>query len=396
MDDLDERAASSPDTTDGRGLWIPGPVFVRPELRAVLARPAEGHRTPAIEATIAALDAPLARLFGARPESHAVGVHSATATALMELALRATGPRVLCLVNGSFSKRFADIAEALGRDVTVVRSALGTAPDLARARELLRDGDAPFDAVTVCTSETSTGAYASVAEIGAALADRRGALLLVDAVTLLGAAPIDASEHGLDFVLAGTQKALALPPGLGLYAASTSMLEAATRVRAGSWFLDLARIHAAHVARKPPMTPTVPLLRALEAQLGAIASGALEDELGGPDELRRAGPYARRFERHAEMARRTRARCAEVGVQPYGTAAGSPTVTCLDLGAAGLDAARVRGLCAERGLTVAKGYGELGSTCIRIGHMGDRSLAELDGLLDVLTSAICGTLRPPQ
>ena len=117
-------------------LWIPGPTEVRAEILAELARPMIGHRTAEMEATIASLDAGLRALFGAE-EQHEVAVHSVTATGLMELGLRAVGPRVLCVVNGSFSRRFAEVARALGKEVEVVETPLGTGADLEAARERL-------------------------------------------------------------------------------------------------------------------------------------------------------------------------------------------------------------------------------------------------------------------
>ena len=79
----------------------------------------------------------------------------------------------------------------------------------------------------------------------------------MDAVTYLGAAPIDAATNGLDFVLAGTQKALALPPGLGLYAVSEALLSEAAGSTDRGFFLDLLRITEAHAEARPPMTPTI-------------------------------------------------------------------------------------------------------------------------------------------
>lgn len=383
---------------DGEGLWIPGPTYVRPEVLRASAAPMEGHRTASARATIAALDGPLVEAFGADGVEVEVGVHSCTASALMEMGLRACGPRVLCLVNGAFSERFAEIAEALGKDVTRVASPAGAPADLEVAAARAADAPAPYDAITVCASETSTGALTAPAAIGAALAERRGALLLVDAVTLLGAGPTDAVANGLDLVLAGSQKALAIPPGLGLYAASRAILDAAGRRPSGSWFLDLARLHGAHRERKPPMTPTLSLLRALEVQLAAITSGTLEAELAGswqaPGLAPDAGGFARRFARHAEMARRTRVALEGLGLGVFGgdPAAGSPSVTCVDLEGSGVAGPDLVGAMADRGLTIAPGYGDLRDRCVRIGHMGDHSLASLDGLLDALGDAV-GALR---
>lgn len=367
-------------------LWIPGPTEVRAEILAELARPMIGHRTAEMEATIASLDAGLRALFGAG-EHHEVAVHSVTATGLMELALRSVGPRVLCVVNGSFSRRFAEVGRALGKQVEVVETPLGTGADLEAARELLGAG-APFDAVTVCASETSSGVFTAPSEIGAILTPeaRRGARLLVDAVTLLGAGPLDVERHRIDLALAGTQKALALPPGLGLFAASRSMLEAAPSSE--SYFLDARRIVETHRARKPPMTPTIPLLRALEAQLAAIADGELEARLdpGGPSA---ATGWERRFARHASMSARTRRFAAETeGVRVFGAegVATSPAITALEI--EGRSVPELLAGMTEDGFRIGAGYGELKTSCIRIGHMGDHPPARLEALLGCLAARL--------
>mgnify|MGYP001005824210 CR=1 FL=1 len=368
-------------------LWIPGPTEVRAEVLAEMAEPMIGHRSADMRGVIHALDPFLEALFGASAPSHRVAVHSCTATGLMEMALRAVGPRVLCVVNGAFSRRFATIAEALGKEVVRVESPAGSRPGLEAAQEAL--ATSPFDAVTVCLSETSTGIAVSPLEASRALRDRGGAMLLVDAVTYLGAAPVDASANGLDFVLAGTQKALALPPGLGLYAVSEAMLDGAARSTDRGYFLDLLRITAAHAEARPPMTPTISLHRALLRQLGDIAAG--EVELGLTDEadaIVELSGWERRYRRHARMRDLTGAFLGARGMAPLGGGPASPSVTCAVV--EGLDVPalleRVRG----RGFELAPGYGDLRGATIRIGHMGDHSVGALRRLLDALGAALDG------
>ncbi|MEM1449915.1 MAG: aminotransferase class V-fold PLP-dependent enzyme [Planctomycetota bacterium] len=375
-------------------LWIPGPTHVRPELLEVMAEPMIGHRTPEMRRILHALDPYLGRLFGLDAAApHAVAVHSCTATGLMEAGLRAVGPRVLSLVHGAFSRRFAEIADALGKDVVRVESAPGAPADLAGAREAL-DRSGPFDAITVCLSETSTGALTPPADVAAALGDRGEAALLVDAVTYLGAAPVDAARHGLDLVLAGTQKALALPPGLGLLCASERLLGRARASTERGFFLDLVRIFETHADAKPPMTPTISLLRALLRQLETIDAGALEAELTDEPAAALAGldGWARRYRRHARMRALTLERAERLGlrvVSPEGgpsAALTSPSVTCLDAG--GRDVPELLARLVDRGFQVAPGYGSMRDTALRIGHMGDHSVPALGRLLDALADAL--------
>ncbi len=369
-------------------LWIPGPTEVRGDILAAMAEPMIGHRSAEMRDLIHALDPPLEALFGASAPSHRVAVHSCTATGLMEMGLRATGRRVLCLVNGAFSKRFATIAEALGKEVVRIESAPGAPPDLGAAQQRL--ASEAFDAVTVCLSETSTGVAVDPADVALALGERGRAMLLVDAVTYLGAAPINASVNGLDFVLAGTQKALALPPGLGLYAVSAAMLEGAAASNDRGFFLDLIRITEAHADGRPPMTPTISLHRALLRQLEDIAAGEVElwltDET--PEDLRGLDGWQRRYRRHARMRDRTAAFLAARGLSPLGDGPASPSVTCAAVG--GRDVPALLQGMLHRGFQLAPGYGDLRDSTIRIGHMGDHGLGALAGLLGALGAELGG------
>ena len=184
-------------------LWIPGPTQVRPEVLAELARPAIGHRSAAMTEVTERLDPHLRLAFGLEDGSDAhVAVHSTSASGMMEAALTGVGPRVLCLVNGAFSKRFAAIAETLGKDIVRLEVPMGqrVAPeDVARA--LAEQG--PFDAVTVVSSETSTGTATPFGPMAEVLAPYPDTMLLTDVVSWVAAAPIDFDRNRVDFAFAG-------------------------------------------------------------------------------------------------------------------------------------------------------------------------------------------------
>ena len=188
-------------------LWIPGPTEIRPELLAEMTAPSIGHRSQACKDLIARTDPGLRLAFGleAGSDSH-VAVHSTSASGMMETALQGVGPRVLCLVNGAFSKRFATIAEVLGKQVTRLTVEMGEVvalEDLTRALEQ----DGPFDAVTMVASETSTGTATSIPAVGEALRPYPDTRLLVDVVSWIAGAPIDLDANRVDFAFAGVQKA---------------------------------------------------------------------------------------------------------------------------------------------------------------------------------------------
>ena len=384
-------------------LWIPGPVQVRQELLAAQAAPMIGHRTDEMRKLIHSLEDPLRSAFGLTGAPHfEVAVHSCTATALMEMGLRALAPspgrkrpRVLAAVCGAFSARFAEIAEVLGCDVVRVESALGGPADLDGVKRELQQASAtgePFDAVTICVSETSTGALTEPADIAGALGRVRGdALLLIDAVTYLGAAPIDAALHGFDFVFAGTQKALALPPGLGVFCVSERMLERAKLAGDRGFFLDLVRIVEGHRAAHPPMTPSVSLYRALALQLWTIEGGALEIGLLGEERRGRSG-WELRFARHAKMRSVASQWLEAEGLSRPGPghhSVAAPSVVCIDLGQdARRSVTEILAAMRDAGYTLAPGYGDLKGTCLRIGHMGDHSVAGFRRLLRTLSGIL--------
>ncbi len=376
-------------------LWIPGPTHVRPELLARCAEPMFGHRAPRMVELLRGLEHPLRLGFGAHPDSHAVAVHSCTASGLMEMGLRAVGegaraPRVLACVHGSFSERFARVAESVGSQVVRVESPIGACADLSAAQRVLRD-EGPFDAILACLSETSTGVMNDPADVGRAFAERGSAALLVDAVTYFGAAPIDASKNGLDLVISGTQKALALPPGLGPYCVSERLLHSAQRRPGRGYFMDLIEMTRAHGRGAPPMTPTIPLFVALAEQLATISAGKLELELTDEPAAALEGldGWGRRYRRHGRMRAIVREWLASQGLTTFGDAHGgvtSPTVTCVHLPAHDVDGI-LRDMAAA-GYTLAPGYGVTRATSLRIGHMGDHSVGALRRLLERLGQAL--------
>lgn len=372
---------TAPNVTPFGTFFLPGPTEVRPEVLSAMLRPMIPHRGAEFEALYARCDAGLRRVFRtARP----VFVSSSSATGLMEGAVRcAPSGRVLAVVNGAFSERFAEIARACGREVDVLAVPFGCAADPDDVARRLATGPR-YAAVTVAHSETSSGALTDVVAVGAA-ARAHGARCLVDSVTALAAAPLDFDASGLDFVLTGSQKALALPPGLAFAAATEAYLADARRAPDRGRYFDVVEFESFAHKRQTPNTPALPLLYALEAQL-ARTVGTDGDPAAAPE------PIAARWARHAAMADQTHAWIAAragwfgVGVlAPPGER--SPTVTAVTL-PAGVEPARVVTAVRERGYVVGGGYGAGKATTFRIGHMGDHTPEGLAGCLAACDSAL--------
>src|SRR5260221_150243 len=296
-------------------------------------------------------EAPLARLFRTcRP----VLVVTASAPGFMEMAVRnGVRHRALSVVNGSFSERFANLVRACAKECVRLDVPLGCAVEPDMLRDTLRR--TPVDAVTLVHSETSTGVLQDVEALAGVVREFDDVLLLVDAVTSLAGSPVETDRWrgGLDFVLTGSQKALALPPGLAFGAASERMLERARTLPARGLYFDLVSFLEATTKHQPTNTPAVSLLFALEAQLGRI------EREGGPEG---------RWRRHDAMRRRVEEWSEQHGIA-YLPREGrrSWTVSCLKV-PEGKSAKQIVGAAKQAGWAIGSGDGPLKEAPHRIGR----------------------------
>ena len=339
-------------------FFFPGPTEVREEVMRAMLRPMIAHRGAAFEDMFARMQVSLRHIFGTtRP----VYVSSSSATGLMEAGVRcAPEGRVLSIVNGAFSARFAAIVKACDRESDVLDVAWGNVVDLDRLAERLRA--TRYAAVTVVHSETSTGALTDVRAV-ARLAHENGAVCLVDSVTGIGAAELRFDDWELDYVLTGSQKALALPPGLAFATATPAFIEHAARQRGRGLYFDLVEFDAYAQKNQTPNTPAISLFFAGEVQLAAIATETIQA----------------RWARHAAMATQTyqwvdalTTKHAD-GIRVLAKERHrSPSVTSITL-PTGVKSADILRAVSSRGFTIGSGYGKNKDTSIRIGHMGDHT-----------------------
>jgi len=359
-------------------FFLPGPTDIRPEILAALGAPPLAHRGVECEALLASMQAGLRCVFGTQ---RLVYVSTSSATGLMEAAVRCAKPGpVLALVNGAFAERFADIARSCGRDVTVLDAPWGDTVSLDRVEDALKAR--AFAAVTVVHSETSTGALTPMADFGA-LCRTHGALSLVDSVTGVAGAPMHADEWQLDFVFTGSQKALAMPAGLAFGVASERYLASVHEAPARGRYFDVLEFEAFGRKNQTPNTPATALLHAAAAQLAHIEQETIDARLS----------------RHQDMTVATDAwvtRTRDLLNVPLGVmaAAGerSPTVSCIAV-PPGIGGEAVVARVAERGFVIGAGYGKLKGTHIRIGHMGDHTVAGLTSCLDVVRETLAELVR---
>ena len=351
-------------------FWVPGPTEVRPEILDAMRRPMIFHRTREMEELMQRVTTRLCALFGAR---HPVHVISASGTAAMELAIRnGTIRKVLSIVHGNFGERFAKMAEASGRTVVRLKCALGDVVPLDDVAKALKTGG--FDAVTATHNETATGVLAPMAALGKLVSELSDCLLLVDAVSSAGGAPIATDAWCADAVVSASQKAMGLPPGLAFAAVSERMVERAAKVEGRGHYLDLMQYEEFAKKHQSPTTPAVSLLYALDQQMSDIETETLD----------------KRYARHRAMAEVCVSRIRRMeseGLRVSLTAkAGflSPTVTCVNVP----DNKPVLHGMLRRGYTLGGGQSEIANTSFRIGHMGDHTVRGLEVMLDALQEVL--------
>lgn len=349
-------------------FFLPGPTFVPEDAREALGRPLMGHRSAAFRELYERVTPRLAQVF--RTDGPAM-LETGSATLVMESAILSTvGESVLNLTCGAFSERWHDISRACGKEADRVAVPWGQAvtPDLVRSA-LRRKR---YEAVTVVHSETSTGVLNPLEEIAAAIHEESDALVLVDTVSSLAGARVETDAWGLDVVLSGAQKALAVPPGLAVFTLSARAAEHASKLQRRGYYTDLLRARDEHLKGGTLATPAMPQIFALDVQLDRILSEGLEA----------------RWRRHLAL----RDQLADwAGEHGFAVAAAdgfrSPTVTCL-LPPEGWQALELVTRLADRGWTVAGGYGEWQTTTFRVGHMGEIESTDLAALLDALEGVV--------
>lgn len=331
-------------------LLAPGPTPVPPRVLQAMAQPIIHHRTPEYETLFAEVWTHLKTLFQCRNE---VLMFAASGTGAMEGAVVNTlspGDRVLVVRGGKFGERWAEICQAHGLQVTPIDVPYGKSVDPAAVTAAL-NAEPAIQAVFATQSETSTGAVHDVQAV-AALMKEREAILIVDAITSLGVMDLPADVWGVDVVVAGSQKALMLPPGLAFAAVSDKAWARVERARLPRFYFDFAAERKAIQGNQSAFTPAVSLVVGLRESLRMILEEGLPNV----------------FARHARLARATRA-----GVQALGLAlfADHPGPACTAvLAPEGIGSgAVVKGL-ARRGITIAGGQGSMKGKIFRISHMG--------------------------
>ena len=351
-------------------FFLPGPTWVRQDVLQAMTGPMMGHRSAGFKDLYSSLTPRLQRVFRTRND---VLVATGSATLVMESAVVSTvSSDVLNLTCGAFSERWHTICQSLGKSADRVEVPWGRAMDPDLLRRALRRKR--YEAVTMAHSETSTGVLNPIRELAEVIREESDALVLVDTVSSLAGAPVEVDDWGLDVVLASTQKAMAVPPGLTLFSLSDRAVEKTTGIANRGFYTDFLRYRDNHRKSSTVTTPAVSVFYALDRQLDVILEESMEV----------------RWERHAALQAMTAKWCATRGFE-FASQDGfrSPTISCLRSPEPWRPPDLVARL-ADRGYVVGGGYGPWKPDTFRIGHMGEVRGRDLEHLLTLLAD-ITGT-----
>ena len=350
-------------------LLTPGPVPVAPEVLAVMDTPQQHHRSKAFVETYCEVLRKLRLVF--RTE-HDVLLFTASGTGAFESVFANTveaGDRVLCVTTGAFGNRWVAMAKAFGADVVSLESEWGRPPDPAAVADAMADESLTL--AVVVHSETSTATVADIKSI-AARSRGRWCLLAIDAVSSLGAVPIETDAWGLDIVVSATQKGMSTPPGLSFASVSPAAWERSRQTRTPRFYFDWKRTLDAQTGGGSPFTPATATVNALDVALDLVLEEGLEAI----------------WERTQAMAGRFRARVLASGLGLYSPDDPSCSLVTAVAVPEGADADELRRAVLGAGFIIEGGRGQTAGKVLRFGHLGATDEDQLNAGLDALLAAL--------
>jgi len=353
-------------------LFIPGPIAVSEKTLRAMAQPMIGHRSTDFVALYQSIQPDLQALFGTKDP---VYLSTSSAWGAMEGAVRSlVKAKVLNCMNGAFSDKWNDVALRCGKEAVALKFEWGQPVDPeALRRELSKGG---YDAVTLIHNETSCGCQTDLPAVMAVLREFPEVISIIDVVSSFSALAIPKDLLGIDVMITGTQKALALPPGMALFSASKRAHERAATVGGRGYYFDLAEFQKNHENGMTPSTPVIPLIYALRSKLEDIRAEGIEA----------------RYARHTRLNRTVREWGLGKGFKLFPKEGHrSVTLNCF-ANTQGYDLAALnKVLKAKHHLVIDGGYGKLKGKTFRISNMGDETDATIAELVSALDSALLET-----
>lgn len=350
-------------------LFAPGPVPVPEEVALQMARPIIHHRTKSFEKVFAQVKEDLRWIFQTKND---VITLASSGTGAMEAAVSNTlspGDKVLVIDGGKFGERWWKMTKAYGLETDILKVTWGEAVDPQEVESRLRQGG--YRAVLVQASESSTGTYHPIEALAKLTRDREDCLLIVDAISALGAVNLPMDAWGIDVLVAGSQKALALPPGLAFIALSQKAWRFVETSKIQRFYFDLKREKKNLEQNTTAFTPAITLVLGLAESLCSLKAEGLENL----------------FARHERLARATREAMKALRLKLYSKSpVNSLTAVCVP---EGIDGSKVTKIMESKfNMTIAGGQDAAKGKIFRIAHLG--YFDELD--IVTVVAAIEGTL----
>ncbi len=333
-------------------LMTPGPVPVPSDALLAMARPMIHHRTEEFGKILTEVTDALKYVFQTEND---LLIFTASSTGAMEGAvvnLLSPGDRALVIASGKFGERWAELCQAYGVKVDCLDVEWGMPVDLNSIAEKLESNpDIKCVYATLC--ETSTGTVHDIEGLGRIVKKAKNTLLVVDAVSGLGAVDIQADNWHIDVVVSGSQKGLMTPPGLGFISISEQAWATVEEARLPRYYFDLKKAKESLAKKQTPFTCSVSLILALRESLAQIRSEGLANTLA----------------RHARLAEATRAGVKALGLELFAAApANAVTAVKMPEGVDGKDLIKL--INDKYGITFAGGHSRLTGKIIRIAHLG--------------------------
>lgn len=350
-------------------LYNPGPINVSDETYAAMAQPMIGHRGKDFQALYADCQPLLKKYF---ETENPVFLSTSSAWGVMEGAIRnLVGKKVLNCCCGAFSDKWFDVSKRCGKEAEALSFEWGQPVDPAALDAKLANGE--FDTVTLVHSETSTGVLSDLEAIGAVLKKYPNVCSVVDTVSSFSTVPTPVDALGIDVMLTGSQKALALPPGLALFTCSERALARAAEQTDRGYYFDFLEFKKNHDKDMTPSTPTISLIYGLRAKLLEIESEGIQQ----------------RYERHARLNAKVHAWVEKHGYEffaPEGYR--SKALTCVANNKETDLPKLIQMLRDEHSLIIDGGYGKVKGKTFRISNMGDETDASMEIVLNALDDCL--------
>ncbi|MFL0648067.1 pyridoxal-phosphate-dependent aminotransferase family protein [Cylindrospermopsis raciborskii] len=353
-------------------LMIPGPTPVPEAALLALAKHPIGHRTGEFSNMMGEVTENLKWLHQTTNDVLMLNVSGTGAVEAGIINFLSPGDRILVGNNGKFGERWVEVGEAFGLNVEVLTAEWGKPLDPSKFGEILAaDSKKEIKAVVITHSETSTGVINDLAAINSHVKAHGEALIIVDAVTSLGAYNVAVDELGLDIVASGSQKGYMIPPGLGFVSVSDKAWEAYKTAKLPKFYLDLGKYRKSTAKNTTPFTPPVNLIVALHTTLGMMKREGLESI----------------FARHERQKNATRAAMKALNLPLFAPDEwASPAITAVSV--PGMEADKIRSLMKKRfDIALAGGQDHLTNKIFRIGHLGfvsDRDILSCVSALEVV------------